>query len=79
MVVEMLKKFLSSMAVGFDDARVEVNICDGIKYVGDVEEGMYDVIIVDLSDLIGLVSVLFEEVFFKKMYRAFKFGGVVCT
>ena len=67
MVVEMSKKFLPSMAVGFDDARVEVNICDGIKYVGDAEEGTYDAIIVDSSDPIGPASVLFEEAFFKKM------------
>jgi|UniRef100_A0A7R9T2P0 spermidine synthase len=79
MVVEMSKKFLPSMAVGFDDARVEVNICDGIKYVGDAEEGTYDAIIVDSSDPIGPASVLFEEAFFKKMHRALKPGGVVCT
>ena len=79
MVVEMSKKFLPSMAVGFDDPRVEVNICDGIKYVGDAEEGTYDAIIVDSSDPIGPASVLFEDKFFKKMFRALKPGGVVCT
>lgn len=79
MVVEMSKKYLPKMAVGFEDARVETHICDGIKYVGDAEEGTYDAIIVDSSDPIGPASVLFEEAFFEKMYRALKPGGVVCT
>ena len=47
-----------------------MNICDGIKYVGDAEEGTYDAIIVDSSDPIGPASVLFEDKFFKKMFSA---------
>jgi len=79
MVIEMSKKFLPTMALGFSDPRVEVHVCDGIKYVGDAEEGTYDAIIVDSSDPIGPASVLFEEAFFRKMHRALKPGGVVCT
>jgi spermidine synthase len=79
MVIEMSKKFLPTMALGFADERVTVHVTDGIKYVENAEEGTYDAIIVDSSDPIGPASVLFEEAFFKKMYRALKPGGVVCT
>ena len=79
MVPEMSKRFLPEMAVGFADPRAEVHICDGIKYVGDAEEGSYDAIIVDSSDPIGPASVLFEEAFFRKIYRALKPGGVLCS
>lgn len=50
------------MAVGFSDPRVTVNICDGIKFTQDAEEGTYDVIIVDSSDPVGPAEVLFQKV-----------------
>jgi len=79
MVVETARRYLPKMAAGFDDERVEVNICDGIKYVGDAEEGTYDAIIVDSSDPIGPASALFEEAFFEKLHRALKPGGALCA
>jgi len=79
MVIEMSKKFFPGMSCGFDDSRVHVHVCDGIKFVGDAEAGTYDAIIVDSSDPVGPAAVLFERAFFEKMHRALKPGGVVCT
>ena len=79
MVIDVSKKFFPGMSCGFDDPRVNVNVCDGIKFVGDAEEGSYDAIIVDSSDPVGPASVLFEKPFFEKIYRALKPGGVLCT
>jgi spermidine synthase len=56
-----------------------VHVTDGIKFVGDTEEGTYDAIIVDSSDPVGPAAVLFERAFFEKIHRALKPGGVVCT
>ena len=67
------------MSCGFDDPRVHVNVCDGIKFVGDAPEGTYDAVIVDSSDPVGPASVLFEKPFFEKIYRALKPGGVLTT
>ena len=50
MVPEVSKKFLPQMSVGFNDPRVQLHICDGIKYVQDAAESSFDVIIVDSSD-----------------------------
>lgn len=50
------------MAAGFKDARVQVHVCDGIKFVQDSEAGTYDIIIVDSSDPQGPAQVLFEKV-----------------
>lgn len=50
------------MAVGFEDPRTSINICDGIEFVKNTAEGTYDVIIVDSSDPVGPADVLFEKV-----------------
>ena len=50
------------MALGFDDARVRVEITDGIKWVEEAAEGTYDAIIVDSSDPVGPAEVLFRKV-----------------
>ena len=78
-VIEVSKKFFPGMSCGFDDPRVRVNVCDGIKFVGDAPEGSYDAIIVDSSDPVGPASVLFEKPFFEKIHRALKPGGVLTT
>jgi len=53
---------LMQMAVGFQDPRVKVHICDGIEFVRSAQEGWYDAIIVDSSDPVGPAEVLFEKV-----------------
>ena len=40
MVIEVSKKFFPGMSCGFDDPRVHVNVCDGIKFVGDAPEDL---------------------------------------
>jgi len=62
MVPETSKKFFPEMALGFDDPRVKVIICDGIKFVQEAAEGTYDAIIVDSSDPVGPAEVLFQKV-----------------
>jgi spermidine synthase len=79
MVPEVSKKFMPYMAKGFEDERASVMICDGVKFVEACEEGTYDCVIVDSSDPIGPASVLFEERFFRSVFKALKPGGVVCT
>ncbi|KAG1677575.1 hypothetical protein FOA52_014473 [Chlamydomonas sp. UWO 241] len=79
MVPEVSKRFFPKMAVGFEDPRVQVHICDGIKYVREADEGSFDCIIVDSSDPVGPAEVLFEEPFFRALHRAVRPGGIVCT
>lgn len=79
MVPEVSKKYFPQMAVGFEDPRVQLHVCDGIKYVTDSKPSTYDAIIVDSSDPVGPAEVLFDKAFFVAMHRALKPGGVVCT
>ncbi|CAD7698732.1 unnamed protein product, partial [Ostreobium quekettii] len=78
-VIEVAKEFFPKMAIGFEDPRADVHVCDGLDYVKNAAEGIYDVIIVDSSDPIGPAEVLFEKTFFENMHRALKPGGIVAT
>lgn len=79
MVCNTSKRFFPAMAVGFSDPRVQLHICDGIKYVQDAEEGSFDFIVVDSSDPVGPAELLFERPFFEALHRALKPGGMICT
>ena len=77
-VITYSKKYLPSLAKGFDDPRVTVNIMDGAKFMDDNQES-FDVIITDSSDPVGPASVLFETPFYDSMYRSLRDQGIVCT
>lgn len=77
-VIEVSKKYLPFMAVGFDDPRVKVHIMDGAKFMKE-NQASFDVIITDSSDPVGPASVLFETPFYKAMHDSLREGGIVCT
>nr|WP_320014973.1 polyamine aminopropyltransferase [uncultured Desulfobacter sp.] len=77
-VINVSKRFLPSMACGFDDPRVTVHIKDGASFVRE-RPGYYDVIIVDSSDPVGPGEVLFENQFYQDLKHALKPGGLIAT
>lgn len=77
-VIDASKKYLPSLAKGYDDPRVTVHIMDGAKFMEENKES-FDVIITDSSDPIGPASVLFEMPFYKAMYGSLRRGGIVCS
>jgi len=77
-VIKASKKYLPTLAVGYDDPRVTVQIMDGAKFMDENQEA-FDVIITDSSDPVGPASVLFETPFYNAMYKSLKPGGIVCT
>jgi spermidine synthase len=77
-VINVSKRFLSTMACGFDDPRVNVRIADGNEFIKD-RQAYYDVVIVDSSDPIGPAEALFQEPFYASMKSALKAGGVIAT
>lgn len=48
-VIKVSKKYLPSLAKGYDDPRVSVKIMDGAKFM-DENQDSFDVIITDSSD-----------------------------
>lgn len=78
-VVDYSKQFLPSLSDGaFDDARTELLIADGIKYVTETENS-FDLIIVDSTDPIGPGEVLFTDEFYRHCKRILNKGGLLCT
>jgi len=78
LVIETSKRFLPSMAAGFDDPRVTVHIGDGCAYM-QARKGEFDVIIVDSSDPVGPAQSLFEKPFYQYMHDALTESGIACT
>lgn len=77
-VVEAAKRFLPSLACGFDDPRMHLHIGDGVRFVREHPDE-FDVIIVDSTDPVGPGEALFGEAFYRDAGRALKPGGVICS
>ncbi|KAL7543347.1 hypothetical protein ACHAXR_012667 [Thalassiosira sp. AJA248-18] len=77
-VIEVSKKYLPTLAKGFDDPRVKVYIRDGAKFMKE-NQSAFDVIITDSSDPVGPACVLFETPFYKAMHGSLRQGGIICT
>ncbi|MDN6860822.1 polyamine aminopropyltransferase [Pseudomonas sp. CAN2814] len=78
-VVDMCKEFLPNHSQGaFDDARLNLVIDDGMRFVATTRE-KFDVIISDSTDPIGPGEVLFSENFYQACHRCLNEGGVLVT
>lgn len=78
-VVDMCKEFLPNHSQGaFDDARLNLVIDDGMRFVATTTE-KFDVIISDSTDPIGPGEVLFSENFYQACHRCLSEGGVLVT
>jgi spermidine synthase len=77
-VIEACKRYMPSVAVGFDDERVSVFCRDGAQFVKE-NKGRYDVIIVDSSDPWGPAAVLFKQAFYQDMADCLNDTGLIAT
>ena len=77
-VINASKKFLPSMACGFEDPRVNLHLADGSVFIKDRQK-FYDVIIVDSSDPIGPGETLFTSSFYEGMKTALNDEGIIAT
>jgi spermidine synthase len=79
LVIDSTRRFFPKFASGFADPRLKIKIGDGLKYLRDLSEPTYDVIIVDSSDPVGPAESLFGRDFYESCFRALKEGGIVAT
>jgi len=78
-VVDLCAEHMPSLSAGaFADARTELIIADGIKYVAETD-ARFDVIIVDSTDPIGPGEVLFSRAFYADCKRCLNAGGIIVT
>lgn len=77
-VIEVSKKYLPSMSVGFQHPKVRVHIGDGFKFLQEYKNH-FDVIITDSSDPEGPAKALFEKPYFQLLQESLTEKGVIST
>jgi len=75
-VVEVSKRYLSTIGTAWDDPRLQVIFADGIDYAKKAEVEPYDVILLDGCDPVGPAVGLFTESFYRGCARLLKERGV---
>ncbi|CCD26017.2 spermine synthase NDAI_0G02420 [Naumovozyma dairenensis CBS 421] len=80
-VIELSKKYLLEMSTAFDHPKVNVELCDGFKYLKQVRDWEYndkfDVIITDSSDPEGPAEAFFQREYFQLLQGALKDDGIL--
>ena len=77
-VIRLSKEFLPAIAGdAWNDPRAEVIVGDGIDYVKRAADGIFDAIIVDSTDPIGVGEVLFTNEFYANCARILSPRGLV--
>lgn len=77
-VIEVSKKYLPFMAVGFESEKLTLHVGDGFEFMKNHSQE-FDVIITDSSDPVGPAISLFQENYFALMKSALRPGGIVCS
>ena len=77
-VIAAARKYIPSLAIGYEDARVNIHVADGSEFVKERQQ-YYDVIIVDSTDPIGPGESLFNEQFYRGMKAALRPGGIIAS
>lgn len=78
-VIKASKTYLPTIASSFDHPKLNVHIEDGIEYMRNCPDEMYDVVIVDSTDPVGPAEGLFKPEFYKNVFRSLKDKGVMVT
>lgn len=77
-VVEVSKKYFPSMASSYNNPKLELVIGDGYKYLQELPDASFDVIITDSSDPKGPAVCLFQEEYYRLLERKLDTDGIIC-
>lgn len=78
-VIDICREHMPFLSDGaFDDARTDLVIADGVKFVAETDR-RFDVIIIDSTDPVGPGEVLFSEAFYADCKRCLSPGGILVT
>lgn len=75
-VINAARRYLPTLASGFSDPRVEINITDAILYVRE-HPNEFDVVIIDSTDPVGPGEGLFTRGFYQDVAKALKKDGIM--
>jgi spermidine synthase len=77
-VISVSRRYLPSLASALGDARVEIVVGDGARYLADHPRS-FDVVLSDSTDPVGPGAVLFGDAYFLSARNALREGGVFVT
>ncbi|RMH74066.1 MAG: polyamine aminopropyltransferase [Gemmatimonadetes bacterium] len=77
LVIEASKAHLPSISAALEHPQLDLRIEDGIKYVQNAKDAAFDVVIVDSTDPIGPAAGLFNEAFYRQVYRILSENGIL--
>ncbi|XP_044522645.1 spermidine synthase-like [Gracilinanus agilis] len=76
-VIQVSKKYLPGMAVGYSSPKLTLHVRDGFEFMQQNQDA-FDVIITDSSDPMGPAESLFKESYYQLMKTALKDDGILC-
>ncbi|CAL1294867.1 unnamed protein product, partial [Larinioides sclopetarius] len=77
-VIEVTKKFLTSMAKGFESPKLKIFLEDGADYIKN-HQGDFDVVITDSPDPKAPAVCLFQRQYYEALKKALKPGGIIAS
>lgn len=78
-VIRASQQHLPTIASGFQNAKLNLIVGDGIEFIKNAQAGSYDIIIVDGSDPVGPSEGLFTNDFYTNCKKALREGGLLVT
>lgn len=76
-VTRLAEQYFPELCVANSDSRAEFIFEDAIKWVKDLKQARYDVIIVDSTDPVGPAEGLFTATFFSDCLRVLRSNGII--
>ncbi|KAL4823673.1 hypothetical protein H8958_006613 [Nasalis larvatus] len=76
-VIQVSRKFLPGMAVGYSSSKLTLHVGDGFEFVKQNQDA-FDVIITDSSDPMGPAESLFKESYYQLMKMTLMEDAVLC-
>ena len=79
-VIKVSKTFLQEVGgKAWSDKRLTIHIDDGVKWVEEAKDSVYDAIFIDCSDPSEFSNVLFKDSFYKECKRILTKNGILAT
>uniref|UniRef100_A0A8C5Q0U1 Spermidine synthase n=1 Tax=Leptobrachium leishanense TaxID=445787 RepID=A0A8C5Q0U1_9ANUR len=76
-VIDVSKKYLPGMAVGYASPKLTLHVGDGFQFMKQNQDA-FDIIITDSSDPVGPAESLFKESYYQLMKTALRKDGILC-
>lgn len=77
-VVDLSKIYFPSMACSYENPKLELVIGDGYKYLRELPDESFDVIITDSSDPKGPAECLFQQPYYELLEKKLTKQGIIC-